>query len=154
MQHQITTVADTNQVQTEMFSVADWCKSWQVSLKADKCKVLHVSRQTTPVICQYEVSDQVLSTTTEHRHVEIWLESTLARSYHINFTFSKANRILGLIRRTFGKNKVGIKVAFITLVLPILGYGCQVWNLYLIKHIKALESIQRQTTRLICGPDK
>ena len=152
--HQITTVADTNHVQTGLSSVADWCKSWQVSLKADKCKVFHVSRQKTPVICQYEVCDQVLSTTTEHRHLGIWFEPTLAWNYHVNSTSSKANWILGLIRRTFEKNKVGIKVDFGTLVLPILEYGCQVWNPYLIKHIKALESIRRRATRLICGADK
>ena len=68
---------------------------------------------------------------------------------YINF---KANRVLGLIRRTFGsKDPVPIKTAFIALVRPILEYACPVWNPYLVKHIHSIESIQRRATRLICG---
>ena len=28
------------------------------------------------------------------------------------------------------------------------------WNPYLVKHIHAIESVQRRASRLICGPDK
>ena len=62
-----------------------------------------------------------------------------------------ANRVLGLIRRTFGtKDPVAIKTAFNVLVRPILEYACPVWNLYLVKHINGVESIQCRATRLIC----
>ena len=37
---------------------------------------------------------------------------------------------------------------------PILEYGCQVWNPYLVKHIKSIESIQRRATRVICGSER
>ena len=39
---------------------------------------------------------------------------------------------------------------------PILEYGCQVRNPYLVnsKHINSIESIQRQATRVICESDK
>ena len=30
----------------------------------------------------------------------------------------------------------------------------QVWNRYLVKHIKRMESIQRRATRVICGSEK
>ena len=63
--------------------------------------------------------------------------------------------MLGLIRRTFGpKDLVAIKTAFNALVRPILEYACPVWNPYLVKHIRSIESIQRRATRLICGSDK
>ena len=63
-----------------------------------------------------------------------------------------ANRVLGLIRRTFGsKDPVPIKTAFNALVRPILGYACPEWNPYLVKHIHSIEFIQRHDTRLICG---
>jgi hypothetical protein len=41
-----------------------------------------------------------------------------------------------------------------SLVRPILEYCCQVWNPYKIKHVNAMEKIQRWATRLICGPDQ
>ena len=68
---------------------------------------------------------------------------------------SQANKVLGLIRRTFGShNPEGVSTAYKTLVRPILEYGCQVWNPYLVKHIKSIESVQRRATRVICGSEK
>ena len=74
----------------------------------------------------------------------------------MNFIVGKANRVLGLIGRTFGfKDLVAIKTAFNALVHPILEYACLVWNPYLVKHINSIESIQqRHATRLICESDK
>ena len=68
---------------------------------------------------------------------------------------AKANKVLGLVRRTFGpSNSKGVLTAYKTLVRPILEYGCQVWNPYLEKHIKSIESIQRRATRVICGSEE
>ena len=47
------------------------------------------------------------------------------------YIFAKANKVLGLIRRTFGAiNSEGVSIACKTLVHPILAYGCQVLNPY------------------------
>ena len=52
--------------------------------------------------------------------------------YHINYICAKANKVRGLIRRTFGqKNSEGVSTAYKTFVRPILEYGCQLWNPYL-----------------------
>ena len=85
-----------------------------------------------------------------HKHLGVWLESSLSWDYHINYMCAKANKVLGLIRRTFGSNNPeGVSTAYKTLVRPILEYGCQVWNPYLVKYIKSIESIQRRATRVI-----
>ena len=71
------------------------------------------------------------------------------------YIVGKANRVLGLIRRTFGsKDPVAVKTAYNVLVRPILEYACPVWNPHLVKHIHSIESIQRRATRLICGSVK
>ena len=81
--------------------------------------------------------------------------SSLSWGCHINFICAKANKILGLIRRTFGpNNSEGVSTAYKTLVRPILEYRCQVWNPYLVKHLKSIESIQRRATRVIYGSEK
>ena len=60
-----------------------------------------------------------------------------------------------MIRRTVGpNNSEGVSTAYKTLVRPILEHVCQVWNPYLVKHIKSIESIQRRATRVICGSKK
>ena len=81
--------------------------------------------------------------------INIGIESSLRWDSHINFIIGKANRVLRLIRRTFGsKDPVAIKTAFNALVRPILEYACPVWNPYLVKHI------QLRANRLKYGSDK
>ena len=60
-----------------------------------------------------------------YKHLGIWIESSLRWDAHINYIVGKANRVLGLIKRTFGsKDPVSIKTAFIALVRPILSRIC------------------------------
>ena len=81
---------------------------------------------------------------------DIYLHS-LSWDYDINYICAKANKVLGLIRRTFGPNN---SEGVLTLVRPILEYGCQACNPNLAKHIKSTEWIQRRATRVICGSKK
>ena len=101
------------------------------------------------------INEDNLSAVDKHKHLGIRIESSLRWDAHINDIVGKANRVLGLIRRTFGpKDLVAIKTAFNALIPPILEYAFPVWNPYLVKHIHSIESIQRRATRLICGCDK
>ena len=71
------------------------------------------------------LSDKRLSAVDHHKHLGVWLESSLSWDCHVNYICAKANKILGLIRRTFGpNNSEGVSTAYKTLVRPILEYGC------------------------------
>ena len=148
----IASVDDCVEFQDDLLSAASWCDLWKVTLKSEKCKALHVTKSNCPLVHQYVINENNLSAVDKHKHLGIWIESSLRWDAHINYIVGKANRVLGLIRRTFGsKDPVPIKTAFIALVRPILEYACPVWNPYLVKHIHSIESIQRRATRLICG---
>ena len=125
---------------------------WKVTLNPEKCKTLHVTKSKCPLVYQYVINENNLSAVDKHKHLGIWIESSLRWDAHRQ---GKANRVLGLIRRPFGpKDPVAIKTDFNALVRPILEYSCPVWNPYLVKHVHSIESIQRRATRLICGSDK
>ena len=142
-------------LQEDLTSASEWCKSWLVTLKTKKCEVLHITWKKDPIRCQYSLNNLLLPEVDHHKHLGLWLEPSLSWDYHINSICAKANKVLGLIKRTFGySNKTGIKTAFKALVIPILEYACPVWNPYLMKHTKAIKAIQRRASRLICGPDK
>ena len=133
-------------------NVSNWSKNWQLKLRTDKCKVFHVSRKRSPILFDHYLENSIVPKVSVHKHLGIWLEETLSWDNYINNICAKASRVLGLIKRTFTtENWQGIEIAFKVLVLPVLEYGCPVWNPYLQKHIHALESIQRRATRLICG---
>ena len=62
-----------------------------------------------------------------------WNLLCLGTTIYINYICAKANKVLGLIRRTFGSHNPeggpeGVSTAYKTLLRPILEYGCQVWN--------------------------
>ena len=145
---------DCFQLQQDINNVANWSNYWHLHLRTDKCKVLHVSRKRAPIHHDYCLENLVVPKVGVRKHLRIWLEKKASLSWdsHISNICAKGGRVLGLIKRTFTtKNRQGIEFAFKVLVLPILEYGCPVWNPYLQKHIHALESIQRRATRLICG---
>ena len=99
----------------------------KVTLKSEKCKALHVTKSSCPLVHQYVINENNLSAVDKHKHLGIWIESSLRWDAHINYIVGKANRVLGLIRRTFGsKDPVSIKTAFmnIALVRPILSRIC------------------------------
>ena len=155
LHRKIASESDFEGLQTDLHSAYDWPDSWLVTLKSQKSKVLHLSRSKDPYHHEYWLSDKPLSAVDHHKHLGVWLESSLSWDYHINYICAKANKVLGLIRRTFGPNNCeGVSTAYKTLVRPILEYSCQVWNPYLVKHIKSIESIQRRATRVICGSER
>ena len=152
---QISTSNDCVLFQENLNQVGDWCDASLVQLKNEKCRIVHVTRQKKPLNYEYNLVGIPLQSVAQHKHLGIWLQSSLSWEYHISSICGRANRILGLIRRTFGyKNRKGVEVDFKSLVRPILEYCCQVWNPCLIKHVNAMEKIQRRATRLICGPDQ
>ena len=78
-------------------------------------------RQKRPLSYEYNLNGAPLKTVEKHRHLGVWLQSSLSWEYHISSICGKANRVLGLIRRTFGyKNPDGVEIAFKSLVRPAL----------------------------------
>ena len=63
---------------------------------------------------------------------------------------SKASSVLGFLQRNFKKCPTNIKVScYKSLVLPVLEYGCTIWDPYTNKDIRNLEKIQRRAARFI-----
>ena len=70
----------------------------------------------------------------------------------MDLTVNKANKVLGLLKRTVGgKNKEIFTMLYKSLVRPILEYACPVWAPYLVKDISAIEKIQRRSSRIALG---
>ncbi len=65
---------------------------------------------------------------------------------------NKANRILGLIRRTFTYlDKDTFLKLYKALVRPHLEFPNAVWSPFLVKDITLIENVQRRATRLLPG---
>ena len=71
---------------------------------------------------------------------------------NINTAINKANRILGITRRTFEcLDQTSFKLLYKGMVRPQLEYGAPIWSPHLIKYKELIENVQRRATKLIPG---
>ena len=102
----------------------------------------------------YEISHgthkHILEQCTEEKDLGVVFDPELKFDSHITAAIGKANRMLGIIRRTFSgiKNKIFIKL-YKSLVRPHLEYGNQIWHPYLKRQSESLERVQRRATKLV-----
>ena len=69
---------------------------------------------------------------------------------HTNLTITKANRVLGLIRKTFYCREPDmITKLFKSLIRPILEYGNLIWGPHYVADQQAIEGVQQRATKLI-----
>ena len=82
----------------------------------------------------------------------VFIDNKLNFEKHINYCINKANRVMGIVRKTFDfLDQESFLYLFKGLVRPHLEYASSVWSPYLLKHIEALEAVQRRATKLIPG---
>ena len=89
------------------------------------------------------------------KYLGITINSKLNWSEHIARITSKTSSVLGFLQRNFKKCPTDIKVScYKSLVLPVLEYGCTIWDPYTNKDIRNLEKIQRRAARFILNDYK
>ena len=80
------------------------------------------------------------------------MSSDLTWSYHVDIKVNKANRVLGLLKRTVSRNNIVIfSMLCKSLLGPILEHACPVWAPCLVKDISSIEKIQRRASRIAFG---
>ena len=78
------------------------------------------------------------------------MDNQLSFKSHVAFATAKANRVVGVIRRSFDNLTEELFLTlFKSLVRPILEYGHSVWNPYLKTLRQEVERVQRRATGLL-----
>ena len=73
-------------------------------------------------------------------------------SNQVNITVNKANKGLGLLKRSVGgKNREIFSMLYKSQMRPILECACPVWSPHLVKDIVAIEKVQRRASRIALG---
>ena len=97
---EISTLEDCSQLQ-EALSCADvWSKDDNINFNPSKCKILTFSRRKTPFLFDYYLGSSELKRVNDEVDLGITVTSNLSWTTHINKIKVKANRLLGLLRRT------------------------------------------------------
>ena len=74
----------------------------------------------------------------------------LNQSNHVAHALSKANQLLGLIKRTFSYMDSDLmRLLFISVIRPHLEYANVVWYPFLKKDIDLIERVQHRATKMV-----
>ena len=97
------------------------------------------------------MNDTVLEEVKEFKDLGILTDCSLSWNSHTDMITAKANRMLGLIKRTCKdlKDKATLKTLFCSLVRSNLEYCSVVWSPFTKRNIDKLERIQRRATKFI-----
>jgi hypothetical protein len=143
---------DHRVLQDDMNCIVNWCKSNQMSLNAQKCNIMSVTRLHHPSLFDYIMNDIALARVNVYKYLGIHITSDLSWDTHINYVCSQANRALGFVRRQLGKCAVDVKLkAYTTLVRPHLEYASCSWDPHTDSHADQIEMVQHRAARFILG---
>jgi len=121
-----------------------------VIFNMDKCKVMHVGRRN--LNSTYYMNDIALGSIDEEKDLGIFITDDLKWSTHCQQTYTRANRVLGMINRTISSRDKQILLSlYKTLVRPHLEYCSPAWSPHYKKDKQLLERVQHRFTRMLSG---
>ena len=142
---------DTKELQTDVDKLCAWEKRWQMKFNKKKCYAMHITHKKKAIQCSYQMGDSILETVASHTYLGLEINNKLSWTNHVHKVTSKANQILGLLRRNLYSCSREVKaVAYKTLVRPRLEYSASVWDPYQKELQDQLEGVQRRSARFVC----
>jgi len=127
-----------------------WEKKWKMAFHPDKCNVLSITRNKTPIKHKYQLHGHNLEHVDKAKYLGITIQSDLRWDSHINNICNKANKTLGFLRRNLNISSTSVKEqAYKSLVRPSLEYACSAWDPYLVDDTTKIEKVQRRAARYV-----
>jgi hypothetical protein len=141
-----------NILQNDLDRLQSWSEKWNLYFNASKCNVLHMGRNNPS--CKYVLESNGLKVEInkceQEKDLGVMFDSKLTFDAHIQSCISKANRMLGIIKRTFTYlDKESFLYLYKALVRPHLEYANAILVPKLKRQSAAIERVQRRATKLL-----
>ena len=147
----ISTVEDSNKaqmLQEDLERAREWSKKWLLKFNTSKCMVMHYGSSNK--LHRYQMTGEELSNTCKEKELGVVFSSDLKCKNHVFTCESKANSMLGMIRKTFSSlDSKLLRTLYISFVRPLIEFAVPVWCPSLKGDIETLERIQHRVTRLV-----
>ena len=148
---QIKTQQDNVQLQKDIDNMVAWSNIWLLKFHPEKCIMMALGNRSDSD-WDYTMDGHALGYSQCEKDLGVFIDKSLSFDKHINHVINKANRIMGIARRTFEcMDEEIFKYIYKGLVRPQLEYAHSVWAPHHAKHIEALESVQRRATKTVPG---
>ena len=112
---------------------------------------MRITRKRSPLVRDYFINDQSLESVHIYKDLGLLTSSNLSWNSHVDSITAKANKVLGLMKRTCRdfKDITTLRTLHCNLVRPLLEYSCEIWNPHTQRNINRIEAIQRRATKFI-----
>ena len=138
------------QLQSDLSAVVRWSRNWQMDFNVEKCKVLHFGRGIARF--DYSMDDKFLKEVSVERDLGVLIADDLKVAGNCRAAYNKANRALGMIKRSIAfKCREILLPLYKSLVRPLVEYCTPAWSPHYQKDKDLIERIQHRFTRLIPG---
>jgi hypothetical protein len=144
-------IQDCDKLQKDLNYIIQWSEMWKMKLNVAKCKIISVVHKINNLAYDYNINGITLERCKHIKDLGIIINDKLSWSMHVQSLVCKANRVMGLIKRTMGYNAAPDvnKQLYISLVRSLLEYGTPVWGGMTVHDTVLIERIQRSATRYI-----
>jgi len=143
---ELSEVKDCDKLQKDLKLLHKWSVDWQMQFNTEKCKVMHIGRHN-PMFIYTIGANKQLEAVKQERDVGVITAEDLKPSAHCTESYTKANRMLGLIKRTVSSRQLGIMLnLYKSIVRPHLEYCSPARSPYYKKDKELLEKIQHRFT--------
>jgi ribonuclease P/MRP protein subunit RPP40 len=145
---QVGTAEDIANLRSDLGKLVGWSKEWLMLFNVEKCKVMHIGVGNGKA--GYKMDGVQLQEVHEEMDLGVLVQDNLKCAQQCAKVVGKANRVLGMIKRTFKNfsSNVVMKL-YKCLIRPRLEYAVQAWRPYLQKDIDLIEGVQRRATKLV-----
>mgnify|MGYP002259906745 FL=1 len=140
-------------INTDLGRIHAWGKLWRVTFNAIKSlSVIFSSKKDKPAHPPLFMGDTAIPESHEHTHLGITLTHNLSWQSHITRIINKSSQRLALLRRL--KYKLSRKALirlYLTMIRPILEYGCVLFDNCTDGLSSSLEAVQFEAARICTG---
>ena len=142
-----------NILNRDLIKIHEWANRWKVTFNPKKSKDMIFSAkkvlQNSPPLIFNSIN---VSRVTEHKHLGLWLSSSLTWSRQISETCLKANGKLAVLRHAKFLNRSTLDLLYKITVRSVIDYGLVVYYQTLTSTEKArLDQVQYRAAKLCTG---
>ena len=92
--------SDTHILQEDLHVLADWSTKWLMGFNIKKCATLSITNKKHPVTVDYTLLNESIPRVKQYKYLGVTITHDLKWNTQCKLTTQKANRTLGLLRRT------------------------------------------------------
>ena len=147
------TKEDQITIQEDLNTLQLWSDKWLLAFHPDKCHTIKLGKTKSEAeyyLMQKNGKKTILQESIIEKDLGVIVDNQLSFQNQISTAVAKANKVLGVIRRSFttGDKTVFMKL-YKSIVRPIIEYGNVVWHPTYKTLEKDIENVQRRATKML-----